>query len=336
MSQIETVHFILPISFLWWLLYFTRLYNVVSNSNIFKMPRFYLWLMVFNMGIIYYLHNYKLEAQLQSYFVDTGLPVVTITKVLLSSGFITYGYLVVIRKYTRFDIPKTIDGIMIAYLMLMIVFCVVGYQRLPYLQVQIISNGLVSFANLSAAFSLVPMTRQLLHEQKTEVREAHHLWFILFMLSSSLAATLFLVDGVVKLLTNWRVIDTHLYVAAEISRTTYMLSLGVLIGPDRYLYWIHYPARLRTYFKLKQLADTLYKRINLTTPYNIPQPRIFTFASAELANYRLLIAILDAFYLLPHESELYQQVYHISQLNLSYRETVQEFVRLVENGVHNK
>ncbi len=332
MSQIETVHFILPMSFVWWLLYFTRLCNVVRIGNIMKMPRLYLWLMLFNMGIIYYLHNYKLEAHLQSYFDSTGLPVVTITKVLLSSGFITYGYLVVIRKYTHFDIPRTIDGIMIAYLLLMVIFCVIGYRHLPYLKVQIITNGLVSCANLSAAVSLVPMTRHLLRQQKSEVREAHHLWFIIFMLSSSIAATLFLIDGIEKLLNDWQVIDTNLYVMAEISRTIYMLSLGILIGPDRYLYWIYYPARLRTYLKLKQLSDSIYRETGISVPYNLPQPRIFTLNSAEFANYRVYIAILDQFAYLPPESALYQQLHTIVEQKASYPETVQQFVQLVKSG----
>ncbi|MEQ8676375.1 MAG: hypothetical protein RLP44_33050 [Aggregatilineales bacterium] len=297
------------------------------------MPRLYLWLMLFNVGIIYYLHNYKLEAHLQSYFDSTGLPVVTITKVLLSSGFITYGYLVVIRKYTRFDIPRTIDGIMISYLMLMVISCVVGYRYLPYLKVQIISNGLVSCANLSAAVSLVPMTRHLLRQQKSEVREAHHLWFIVFLLSSSVAATLFLVDGVVKLLTDWRVIDTNLYVVAELSRTIYMLSLGILIGPDRYLYWIYYPVRLRTYAKLKHLSDMIYHETGLSVPYDIPQPRIFTLNSAEFANYRMYITILDQFPYLPPESALYQQLRTIVEQKASYPETVQQFLQLVQTGV---
>jgi len=310
LSPINTAHFVLPLSLVWWIFYLPRLFNMIRRTTIFKMPTFYLWIMAFNLGIIFILHNYTLEAQLHAYFVGTNLPVISLLKVSLSSGFITYGYLLVVRRYTEFDVPRIIDLIMLSYIVLMIAFNLLAYPRVPYVQIQIVSNCLVSVANLSAAMSLIPMTRELLQRQKNAVREAHHLWFLAFLFFSSTGATLYLIDGIHKLLTNAQHMDTSLYVLAEICRCAYMFSLAVLIGPDRYLYWIFYPVRVRTFFQLKRLCTVVYQIAGETIPYNIPEPRPFTLSSAELGIYRMFIAIMDALPALPQDTELYPTACH--------------------------
>ena len=328
MNPINPTHFILPISIIWWTLYFARIRRFVQKRTFFTMPNLYLWLNLYAVGFIYYLHNYDLEQRLQAQVAFTGLPLASLLKALLSTGFVTYGYILIVRRYTRLTVTRKIDGLIIVALLTVAVINFGLYNHIPYLKLQIITNTILSMANLSAAVSLIPMTRTLLKSQKTQVREAHHLWFVTFLGASSFAVMLFLADCINKLITHSTVINSPLFVAAEVSVSVYMVALEFLFGPDRYLYWIYYPARLFTYRKLKRLADRIQQEAGVEAVYHIPLPRVPTLAVMELAIYRLFIVILDSYTDLNPETELHERLRQIDQRNAPYQETIRQLMEI--------
>jgi len=324
----DTSQMVLLISAFWWVAYFTRLIHVTRRGNLRHMPRLYLWLSVYGTGIIYYLHNYTLELRLQEYLDFTGLPLAGLLKVAISSGVVAYGYVLVARRYTTLQIPKVVDYLVIPMFVICIVFMICAYGNLPYITLQIISNICVSVINLTIAIALRPSMRSILRHERGHVRRVHHIWFVIFMISSALAALLYLVDGVDKLLNGVSVIDSTLYIAAEIFRSIYMLALAILIGHDRYLFWIYYPVHIVTFIRLKQLAEQLQRETQAKMVYTMPVLGFQTLLKLDLAIYRLFITVMDLYMYLDSHSPLYKRIRAIDQADASYDTTIRLLTRL--------
>lgn len=326
--MLDTSQMVLLISGFWWVAYFTRLLHVVRRGNFRRMPRLYLWLSVYGTGIIYYLHNYTLEQRLQEHVDFTGLPLVGLTKVLISSGVVAYGYVLVARRYTTLRIPTVVDYLVLPMLVVCIVYMILAYENVPYTSLQIISNIFVSCINLTIAIALRPSMRSILRHERGHVRRVHHIWFVIFMICSALAALLYLIDGVDKLLQNAPVIDSPLYVAAEISRSIYMIALAILIGHDRYLFWIYYPVHIVTFIRLKQLAEQLQRETQAMTVYTMPVLGFQTLLKLDLAIYRLFITVMDLYMYLDSNSTLYKRIRAIDEADASYDTTIRLLTRL--------
>src|SRR5262245_18032065 len=111
----------------WWCWIFLRLWSVVQNGYFLHMPRFYLCLNLIAVGLLYYLAQYEPEQQLQSALAWTHLPVVSSFKVLNSAGMISWCYIIMVRRYTRFHISYTIDHILMGVMLVAIATSLVLY-----------------------------------------------------------------------------------------------------------------------------------------------------------------------------------------------------------------
>ena len=317
------------VSIPWWTSYFVRLFQVVYRGHFGRMPNLYICLNPYGMGLLYYLCSYELEQQVQTSLAFTHLPVASIVKILISAGIVSYGYILMVRRYTRFTITRKVDPLLIGFTGLTILLNLVLYDRIPYFKLQILTNVLTSFALILASFSILPMMRRLMSSRQNQVRDAHRFWSMVLILAAACAATLMWVDGVQKLLTDSVMIYSPLFVITEVSHSLHMLAAAFLIGPDRYLYWIYYPHRWMTYIKLRRLVKRIQQQTQLQTAYDIPMPRLPTQSALEFANYRLFIVIMDNYRHLPEDSPLSLALAAIDHQNAPYDETIRQLQTLI-------
>jgi len=254
----------------------------------------------------------------------------SLIRLLVSTGLVTYSYILVWRHYSAFRISRVVDAVMGLFIGVSIVVNLALYGRVPYLQLQLSTGVLISSTTLFVAVALLPMMRQELHSRQSPIRALHHRWTVIFLATSSCAVVLVLVDALYKLLTGWLVIYSPLYVLALLCQAIYMLCVAVLMGPDRYLYWIEYPRRWRMRQRLQRLVDIILRDTQRQPIYDTPVPSIPTPAVLDFAIYRLFILIMDNYPFLPQDSPLKQCLRAIEQGNAPYEETLEQLQMLVE------
>lgn len=320
---------IVLVSIPWWILYFVRLFYVVQRGHFTRMPNLYMYFNAFGLGALYYLCSYEIEQRLQQYLLFTHQPFVSIIKIMTGAGLVTYGYILMVRRYTRFTVTRKVDMVIIGFMGLTIILNLILYDRVPYFKLQQLTNVLMSVAVLLAGIPVLPIMRQVMSSPQNRVREAHHLWYIASISASGLASLLMLIDGVQKLLTDSAVIYSLLFVMTEISHSIHIIASAFLIAPDRYLYWIYYPRRLITYLKLRRLAERIHHQTQVQPNYDIPMPRLPTLSALEFTNYRLFIVIMDTYRHLPEDSSLNLSLRTIDHLNAPYEETIQKLQKLI-------
>lgn len=152
----------------------------------------------------------------------------------------------------------------------------------------------------------------------------HYRWTVIFLTTSSCAVILVMVDAIHKLITGWWMIYSPLYVLTLICQAIYMLSVAILIGPDRYLFWVEYPRRWRMRRRLQRVVDGILGEIQSRPVYDTPVPAIPTPGVLDFTIYRLFILIMDNYPFLPHESPLRQRLMVIEQRNEPYEETLEQ------------
>jgi hypothetical protein len=172
------------------------------------------------------------------------------------------------------------------------------------------------------------MMRHLLLQRQDQVREAHYIWYVLLMGACGWASVLLLLDAGYKLITDWNVIFSPLFVLAEICQTVFMLTAAMLVGHDRFLHWVYYPRQLLIYYKLRRLNEQIQRVTHFGGTYNIPMPRFPTLSALEFANYRLFVMIMDSYRDLPEGSPLYLALAAIDQLQATPEETILQLQKL--------
>jgi hypothetical protein len=312
----------------WWGWYFARLYYLARQGHLLRLPRAWLWLILYASGLLFYLQHYELEYHLQLGIMPTGLPVMSLLKLLFSSGLITGGYLLIVHRYTQFKIRYEVFYLLSGFMGGMIALNLYGYTHLPYLHLQWLNNALVCSANLLAATALLPMLRALWRSRLNRVQDAHQRWFLLFLITATVAAIFLLLDSLLKLLTGDTTLYTPAYSLSVCFQVSYLLIAVILIGPDKHLDWVYYPAHWRTRRRLQRLLGYIYHTTHQKPIYTLPTAKLPTLSALEFTIYRLFIEIMDSYRLLPQTSSLFQSLQHLENANLPYAETLHHLQQL--------
>jgi hypothetical protein len=316
----------------WWCWYFHRVWRIVRNGYFMQMPRFYMSLHLYGIGLLYYFAQYEPEQQIQTALAWTQLPLTSWLKTLISPGLISLGYIVTVRRYTRFTISYKIDAILFGVMLAAILTSLILYEHIPYLQIQVIVNVALSCGCLMAAGAVLPMFRTLFHSRPGPIREAHYLWMSLFLATCGCAAALLLLDGVYKLLTGQFDIYSPLYTLCVVCQNLYMVIVAILVGPDQYLDWIYYPRKWLTYRRLQRLTEQIQREATMRSTYDTPLPRNLTLSGLDFNTYHKFIVIMDSYPYLPPESPLARALQAIANQNAPYEDTIARLEKLGAGG----
>ncbi len=293
-----------------------RIVQYASTQGLFSDPCMAMLIMMgFFTGLTYLIGNYEVQRILYSYLRWLPFPLAPIAWLFTGVILVCYLYLVAVRHCSVFAVPTWIARFLVAGVMSAVVVDILLYRQIPFFRLQVLNGLMVSIMCIVATMVVAPIFKTILAIERHQVYGAQFRWFVITINLLFAATVLLAVDSLYKLWFDSASIYTPLYVAVVLCHTLGIIALHIMIEGNL-TYLVYYPARIRTYLRLRQLYQTIQRMVQFPDAYNIPLPGLPSPRNLEALTYRTVIMITDRHSQLDDDSPLKQAIESIIRLDI--------------------
>lgn len=313
---------------LWLLTYIYRSYRFYQAGILFKTRIRYIWLMNFGVGFGFLIYNYEIERLLALAMHDLPFSPSTL-RAINGHLLIVFTYWWSVHRTSRIRVPRWIFPFILFALALTIAVDVFLYHRIAYAQLQLILTLFILVPAIFMAIVLMPITRTIIRSEKQAINRAHYYFFIIELGAAFLGACIYVFDAIHKLWIQDYAIYSFAVILGQVSLLFFLLPSNIRLLDDRWVRWILYPAKIRTYWHLRQVSDRLHRLAQVPYVYNYPETWVPTFDRIELETYRMFITIFDvARFLADIDPPIYAYVEALREQSLTYDDTLKRLLQI--------
>jgi hypothetical protein len=107
-----------------------------------------------------------------------------------------------------------------------------------------------------------------------------------------------------------------------------VLSFMFLLFPHRWIHLLFFPVRFTRLLRLYSIVQYIFHSTQSEMPKSVSWKQLVRFREIELSMYRMLMAILDGYTLLPPESRLYQRINHVIKTERDYQRLIMQIAKI--------